>query len=160
MKEPLQVLFDSALKLLSDKHCTEYELRKQLAKKFTHLEQLEKQIEDTIHRLRELHLINDSRLAEIVAQRYNHKGNRFIYQKLKRKGIGDDIIAKTLAILDKESERAIEVLRKSNYSEGTISNKPTKWLRFLYNRGFSLKAIDEAASDLQAELIPQKSSIR
>lgn len=67
-----------AIKQLSDRNCSERDLRRYLEKEFLELPELDKCIDESMARLRELHLINDNRLAENIAQRYSHKGNRFI----------------------------------------------------------------------------------
>lgn len=81
-----------AIKLMADRACSERDLRRRLEKEFVELTDLDKRIDESIARLRELHLINDNRLAESIAQRYSHKGNRFIAQTLRQKGIPDEVI--------------------------------------------------------------------
>ena len=104
-------------------------------------------------RLRELQVINDNRLAESVAQRYSHKGNRFIAQTLKQKGVADDVIASVLASLDDEYSRALdEARRKGNRGTWTSAEDvKTGLAHFLSGRGFSHEAIKAVMSELGDE---------
>jgi regulatory protein len=109
-------------------------------------------IDESIARLRELHLINDNRLAESLAQRYSHKGNRFIAQTLRQKGIADEVITSVLKNMDDEFSRALDEARKkgSRKTEKSTDKMKTNCVRFLSGRGFShdsIKAVIKALSD-------------
>lgn len=112
----MTTLFDAALKHLSSRHCSEKELYRLLEKEFSAHPNLENAISQTLARLRELHLINDERIAESLSLRYRHKGNRFIRNVLRQKGLSDELIEYTLAQYGDEYERALEVLHKKLYS--------------------------------------------
>jgi len=144
-------LFDSALNELSNHNYSEKELRLVLAKEFASLEKVEEQIEETFKRLRELHLLNDARLAENLAYRYSQKGNRLITQTLRHKGIGQAVIEQTLASLGEEKNRAIEAARKRMRSLSNEEPRATeiKLLRFLSCRGFSADALKQAIQYLK-----------
>lgn len=142
-----------AIKLLSERHCSERDLRRCLEKEFIELPDLDKCIDESIARLRELHLMNDSRLAESIAQRYSHKGNRFIAQTLRQKGVSDEVIASVLDRLDDEYTRALdEARRKGSRKEGKgLEVLKTSLVRFLSGRGFSHDSIKAVIRELSDE---------
>lgn len=105
-------IFNAALKHLSAKSCSKNELKCILEKDFSSLNNVDDLIEQTIARLEKLHLINDSFIANSQAQRYQHKGNRFIAQKLQQKGLDKEFIDNTIESLPSEFERALPEARK------------------------------------------------
>lgn len=132
-------MFDKALKYLSSRALSEKELIHCLEQEFAADPALDKAIASTLTRLRELHLINDRRIAESLAFRYRHKGNRFIQHALRQKGFTDEVIEETLAECGDEYERALEVLHKKLYS---VYREPgeksaSRLYSFLASRGFS-----------------------
>ncbi|HHF7349611.1 TPA: regulatory protein RecX [Legionella feeleii] len=149
----MTTLFDAALKHLSSRHCSERELCRFLEKEFSSHPDLENAITQTIARLRELHLINDERIAESLSLRYRHKGNRFIRNVLRQKGLSDELIEKTLAQCGDEYERALEVLHKKLYSIYRTPDKKTmsRLYSFLSSRGFSQDVIHQAINNLQED---------
>ena len=142
-----------AIKLLSDRNCSERDLRYHLEKEFIELPDLDKHIDESIARLRELHLINDNRLAESIAQRYSHKGNRFIAQTLKQKGVTEESITSALSGLDAEYSRALDEARKkvSRKTGKSIEEFKMSLVRFLSGRGFSHDSIKAVIRDLGNE---------
>lgn len=114
----MNMIISTAIKLLSESNCSERDLRRRLEKECADLPEIDQCIESTIVRLRELHLINDNRLAESFAQRYIHKGNRFITQTLLQKGVGEEVIAAALVNIGDEYSRALDEARK-NWAEKT-----------------------------------------
>ena len=142
-----------AIKQLSDRNCSERDLRRHLEKEFVAWPELDKCIDETIARLRDLHLINDSRLAESVAQRYSHKGNRFIAQFLRQKGVDNEVIASALGSLEDEYSRALdEARRKDSRRTGkSLEDVKTSLVRFLSGRGFSHESIKAVIRDLSDE---------
>ena len=142
-----------AIKMLSDRTCSERDLRRRLEKEFVELPDLDKCIDESIARLRELHLINDNRLAESLAQRYSHKGNRFIAQTLRQKGITDEVITTVLGCLDDEYSRALDEARRkgSRKTEKSSEEVKTSLVRFLSGRGFSHDSIKAVIKDLSDE---------
>lgn len=146
-------IIEVAIKLLSDRNCSEHELKRQLEKEFSDLNDLDARIESAIVRLRELHLINDKRLAESLAERYEHKGNRFITQALRQKGVHSDVITDALRSLGDEVARAMDEARhKGNPDRYENSEKSkTRIYRFLSGRGFSEDTIDTVVNQLGEE---------
>jgi regulatory protein len=142
-----------AIKQLSDRNCSERGLRRYLEKEFQELPGLDKCIDEAMVRLRQLHLINDNRLAESVAQRYSHKGNRFIAQFLRQKGVADEVIANVLGGLDDEYSRAIDEARRkvSRKTGECLEEIKTNLSRFLSGRGFSHDTIKAVMRDLGDE---------
>lgn len=147
----MTTLFDAALKHLSSRHCSEHELHRILEKEFSAHPDLENAMSQTLARLRELHLINDERIAESLSLRYRHKGNRFIRNVLRQKGLSDELIEQTLAQCGDEYERALEVLHKKLYSIYRTPDEKTKsrLYSFLSSRSFSHEVIQQAINNLQ-----------
>lgn len=143
-------MLSTALKQLFDRNCSERDLRRHLEKKFIELPELDKCIDECIARLHELHLINDNRLAESMAQRYSHKGNRFITQLLSQKGVINEIIANTLSKLDDEYSRALDEARRKRHQETGkgLEELKTSLTRFLSGRGFTHDSIKAAIKNL------------
>lgn len=139
-----------ALKQLFDRNCSERDLRRHLEKEFVELPELDKCINECIARLHELHLINDNRLAESMAQRYSHKGNRFITQLLRQKGVKDEIIASVLSRLDDEYHRALNEARIKGLHETVsgLEELEISLTRFLSGRGFSHDSIKTVLRNL------------
>lgn len=146
-------IIEVAIKLLSDHNCSEFELVRRLEKEFSDLPDVDARIESAVKRLRELHLINDLRLAESLAERYEKKGNRFITQVLKQKGVNDEVIAGALSSLGDEYARALVETRKKGARKRDESPEKTKnrLFRFLSGRGFSFEAITKVVLQLQDE---------
>ncbi len=141
-------IIEVAIKLLSDHNCSEFELVRRLEKEFADLPDVDARIESAVKRLRELHLINDQRLAESLAERYEKKGNRFITQVLKQKGVNDEVIAEALSSLGDEYARALLEARKRDESPEKTKNR---LYRFLSGRGFSFEIITKVVQQLQNE---------
>jgi regulatory protein len=151
----MNTFIDTAIKYLSNHYCSEKELIRQLEKEFSHVPELDTQIQATIARLRELHLLNDNRLAESLSMRYIHKGNRFIQQILKQKGIKEEVIECILEHIEPEEVRALDEVRKKMRG---FKNEPaevinTKLARFLSGRGFSHTTIKTVFNELSEENI-------
>lgn len=142
-----------AMKWLSARNCSERDLRRHLEKEFVELPEVDKCIDESIARLRELHLINDNRLAESIAQRYSHKGNRFIAQSLRQKGVSDGIISSVLDSLDDEYNRALDEARRKGARKTGKSLEEIKvsLVRFLSGRSFSHDSIKTVISQLSDE---------
>ena len=146
-------IIEVAIKLLSDHNCSEHELRRRLEKEFFDLSDVDARIESAIVRLRELHLINDKRLAESLAERYMHKGNRFITQALRQKGVRDEVIVDALGSLGDEYARALDEARRkgSSSSFDNPEKVKTRVFRFLSGRGFSHDTINAVVRQLSNE---------
>ncbi|KTC76551.1 MULTISPECIES: regulatory protein RecX [Legionella] len=146
-------LLDTAMKLLSERFYSEHELGKQLGKMFADKPDIYALIQKTLKRLNELHLINDHRLAEGIATRYTHKGNRFIMQALRQREVRDEVIEDVLAQLGDEYSRALyEARRKSRGLSGEHPEKSkTRVYRFLSGRGFAYETIQAVCKQLSKE---------
>ncbi|HGU7323734.1 TPA: regulatory protein RecX [Legionella pneumophila] len=149
----MNTLIDAAIKYLSNHYCSEKELIRQLERDFSHVPELDAQIHATIARLRELHLINDNRLAESLSARYIHKGNRFIQQILKQKGVKEEVIEQVLEHIELEDVRALDEARKKmrGFKNDTDEAINTKLARFLSGRGFSHATIKTVLKQLREE---------
>lgn len=152
----MTTLLDTALKLLSARPLSERELTRLLEREFSAHQDLDQAIEATLARLRDLHVLDDHRLAESLSHRYRHKGNRFIRSVLKQKGLNDEVIEETLAECGDEYERALEVLHKKLYSVyRTPGEKSASRLySFLASRGFSHAVIQQAMKTIDETALP------
>lgn len=149
----MSTLLDTALKLLSARALSERELSRMLEQEFSSLPDLDEAIKSTLARLRELHILDDHRLAESLSNRYRHKGNRFIRSILKQKGLSEEVIEQTLAQCGDEYERALEALQKKLYSVYRTPDEKSKarLYSFLSSRGFSQDVIHQAIKNLYEE---------
>lgn len=142
-------IIDVALERISDCCCSQHELRLYLEKEFASLPNLESSLDSAFHRLEELELINDFRLATNLAQRYAHKGDRFISQILRQKGVAQETIDKVLSTLDNEDIRALDEARKKLASLWDCSENTMNLLeRFLSGRSFSGSVIKTVIGQL------------
>ena len=146
-------VFNAALKHLSARNVSENELSALLEKEFSAKPEVDELVSQTMGRLKELHLINDSFIANSQAQRYQHKGNRFIIQKLQQKGIDKEAIDNTIESLPCELERALPEARKKIRTMQSLDakGKENKLLRFLSSRGFSANTCYQVIDELKEE---------
>ena len=146
-------VFNAALKHLSARNVSENELSALLEKEFSAKPEVDELVSQTMGRLKELHLINDSFIANSQAQRYQHKGNRFIIQKLQQKGIDKEAIDNTIESLPCELERALPEARKKIRTMQSLDakNKENKLLRFLSSRGFGANTCYQVIDELKEE---------
>ena len=155
----MKTLFESALEHLSSRHCSERELRSLLEKDFATHSSLDEAINQVLEKLRELHLINDWRIAERLIQDYRHKGTRFIRNVLHQNNLPEELIEKALAECSDEYERALEVLRKQVYSTCRVPVEQSKphLMSVLDGCGFSQDVIQRALQTLHEEgLMPEQ----
>lgn len=145
-------IFNAALKHLSAINCSTSELKSILEAKFSFIVKIDEIVEKTIARLKELHLINDEFYASSLAQNHQHKGDRFIVQKLQQKRFSEEVVAHAIQSLPSEFERALPEARKKLQTLPSLGpkEKNNKLLSFLSSRGFSAstcyKIIDEATA--------------
>lgn len=151
----MTTLLDTALKLLSARPLSERELTRLLEREFNAQPDLDQAIEATLARLRDLHVLNDHRLAESLSHRYRHKGNRFIRNLLKQRGLRDEVIEQTLVECGDEYERALEALHKKLYSVYRTPDDKSKarLYTFLSSRGFSQAVIHQAIKALYEDTL-------
>lgn len=146
-------ILNVAIRQLTVKSRTEKELRQRLSRDFAELPDIDQILDEIILRLRELNFLNDSRYAENTSRLKVHKGNRFISQTLRQKGVDEGIIDEVLVGLPDEFERALEQAYKKQWSlQGMEPEKArAKLMRFLHSRSFSIKAITKVVKRLQEE---------
>lgn len=141
-------IINAAIQHLSDLGCSEHELRIYLKSKFANLPNLDSRINAVFKRLHELKLLNDLRLASNLAQHYAHKGDRFIIQMLKQKGITEQIISQVLDLLEKENIRALDAAREKLSTNISHTNSTNLLYRFLSGRSFSPASIQTVVGTL------------
>lgn len=146
-------IFNAALKHLSARNISIRELSSILEKEFSSKPEVDKLVSQTIRRLKELHLIDDNNIANSLTQRYQHKGNRFIAQKLQQKGINKESIDSAIESLPYEFERALPEARKELRSMQPLEGKAkeNKLLRFLSSRGFGANTCYKVIDELKEE---------
>ena len=146
-------MFDVALKHLSTRRISISELKSLLEKDFSSTPNVDELVEKTINRLKGLNLINDSYIASNQAQRYQHKGNRFIIQKLQQKGIDEESIDNAIESLPSEFERALPEARKKLRSIHNLEakSKENKLLQFLSSRAFSANTCYQVIDELKED---------
>jgi len=70
------------------------------------------EIEMALERLQEMYLLSDQKFAQAIARRYADRGNRFIVQKLKTKGVDAEQHEAAFDELATEYSRALQVGQK------------------------------------------------
>ena len=147
-------VLELAMKHLASRPCSARTLRALLEKDCPSLPDLEACIDATLKRLDELHLLNDNRSAELIAERYSHKGNRFIMQRLRREGFSADTIAAALNHVGDEAPRALDEARRKGrmLACASATEVEIRLVRFLSGRGFSHASINQVLQALRKEL--------
>ena len=134
----------AALKILSNRAISEAELQEQLLKDFANLTTVDQEVKATIAHLKDLHLLNDERIAGSLIWRYAHKGNRYIKAILAQKGIKEELITAMMSTLEAEEQRAFIEAKKKLRNLPLDQQEETKLYRFLTGRGFAGQSIKEA----------------
>jgi len=150
----MDIVFNAALKRISAKNIAISELRKKLESEFSSLEEVDEKVNSAIKRLKELNLLSDEFIASSQAERYQHKGNRFIEQRLKQKGIDEQSIKQALDALPDEYTRALEAAQKKlrTLQSDDTQARNNKLLRFLSSRGFGAGTCYQVLDELKEEL--------
>lgn len=137
--------YDKALKLLSFRPQSRYELRQKLSKRFT-----PETIQQVLARLAKESLIDDEKFAAIwVSERLltRHRSIQHLMAELRQKGIERRIIQTTISRIDKQIEIDAALGLAQRYA-----NKPPEKLRaILARRGFNYPTIREVEKKLQAQ---------
>lgn len=143
-------IINLAIDHLSKKSCSEAELREYLATECHDPSSGQEPIDKAIAYLKEHHLINDLRVAEQLALRHEHKGNRFITQILQQRHIAEAVIKQTLLNIADEKTRALAEGRKkiSTLAHLGLEETKTALARFLSGRQFSLNTINSVIEKL------------
>ncbi|MBS0617152.1 MAG: RecX family transcriptional regulator [Spirochaetes bacterium] len=102
-------------------------------------------IEPALVRLKEVHLLDDARVAQAIGQHYKDRGNRFIAHKLKAKGLAVDEHTAALEELPDEFERALAVAEKKLHSLKALDARVVrqKLYQHLAARGFGGGVIEK-----------------
>lgn len=137
--------YDKALKLLSFRPQSRYELKQKLAKRFA-----SDTIQHTLSRLTKEKLIDDERFAIAwVNERLltRHRSIQHLRAELQQKGVERRWIQAAIATIDETSE-ATAALRLAQRHTGQA---PEKLRAYLARRGFSYPTIREVEKQLQLE---------
>ena len=143
-----------SLDLLNYKSRSSAELKKRLLEEEFDAEE----IDSAIRRLQELHLISDEAISAMLARKYAHKGNRFIEQKMKLRGIELPHRESVLETMADEFSRAIYAAQKKI---GSLKGKDDnhirqKMYRFLASSGFGSEVIGKVMRHYPAFEIPEE----
>lgn len=144
-KKPLP-LKDRALALAARKLRSAAELKtKLLAEGYA-----EDEIDAAIARLGEIHLIDDNLVAHSISRRYADRGNRFIIQKMKTKGISAQEHDSAFEELPDELERALAAGAKKMKTLQGIEPRAAaqKLYQHLALRGFNGGVVQKAVRQL------------
>ncbi|MBV7389884.1 recombination regulator RecX [Enterococcus alishanensis] len=153
--------FQLALNYLSYQLRTEMEIRKylkdnEIPKEDRHL---------IVQRLVEMNLLDDENFAESYVRtqmRLGDKGPKILAQKLKQKGISNQLVETTLAkiSLSDQQDLALQVANKAlkKYRGKSSRETTTKIFQYLLQKGFSGDVIDFAIAELDfSDVIEQES---
>lgn len=134
--------FDSAMRMLSLRAHSEYELRQKLMVKYP-----EAAVSSAIERLKELKLIDDENFALLYAQElYNRKGfaPKRILLELKNRGINGFYAENAVNTLDIDKEIGIiKVIEKYKITNTSSPKEKDRVIRRLINMGYSYSDISK-----------------
>ena len=110
----------------------------------------EDEVDAAIQRLGEVHLIDDNLVAHSISRRYADRGNRFIAQKMKTKGISAEEHESAFEELPDEFERARAAGQKKLRSLKGLEPRAAgqKLYQHLALRGFSGSTIQRVVRSL------------
>ena len=138
--------YNKALDILSRRDHTEYEMRTKLKqKKYSGA-----QINGAVNKLFVNKLLDDAAFAQRYISstiRCKAVGPRWLQQKLKQKGIEDNIISETIAgLLDenKQLELIQQAIAKWRKLHPRHAADRTRLTRFLLSRGFQMQTFNQA----------------
>lgn len=122
----------------------------ELAKKLTSEGYPADEITAALERLREIHLVDDNLVAHSISRQYADRGNRFIVQKMKTKGISASEHESAFEELPDELERALAVGTKKLKSLQGIEPRAVaqKLYQHLALRGFNGAIVQKAVRQL------------
>ena len=130
---------EKALKLLSRKQYSRFEIKERLLRKYS-----EEEADKTVTKLEEIGLIDDEKYAKSIARSrllYSHRGKQAIKIELIQKHISKDIIDETVLALNKDDEytSAKELLesRLGRWKDLDINKKKQRAISLLTSHGFS-----------------------
>lgn len=134
--------FESAMKMLSLRAHSEYELKHKITQKFS------KEAADfAIEKLKALGLIDDEKFACLLAEElYNRKSYapKRILLELKNRGIDSQIAENAVNTLDIDREIGIiKVIEKYKIDENSTAKEKDRVIRRLLNMGYSFSDISK-----------------
>ncbi len=152
-KKTLQRIRNKALKILSLRAHSVFELKAKLLKKFSDQPEI---IEHVLQECVEQKLLDDSSFAEMYIhhrQNTSPRGRFALRMELQRKRVDADIISEVLETISDEDERtAVEKLAKQkllSFSQNLEKKKKKeKLFRFLSSRGFASGVIFEILEEI------------
>jgi regulatory protein len=146
--KPRPQVHDRALALAARRMRSEHELRKKLLSEGYG----EEEINTSLARLKEIYLLDDSKMALAVGRQYKDRGNRFITQKLKEKGIRSEEHTPALQELPDELERALAAGEKKLRSLKALEARVVaqKLYQHLALRGFGGSVVQKVVRQLTA----------
>ena len=112
----------------------------------------EETIEAALERLKEVHLLDDNLVAHSISRQYADRGNRFITQKMKLKGISAEEHESAFEELPDEFERALAAGEKKLRSLKGLEPRAAgqKLYQHLALRGFSGSTVQKVVRQLTA----------
>lgn len=142
VKKPQLSLKGRALRYLSMREHS----RLELARKLTPYVQEGEDLEEVLNFLERSNFLSNQRFSEsLVNRRQSRFGNQRIFAELGNHDLSADDMAEVKEKLQgSESDRAIEVLHKKFSSGPTDHMEKAKQMKFLMQRGFSSKAVQQA----------------
>ncbi len=134
--------FDSAMRMLSLRAHSEFELRHKLKMKFP-----EGAVDSAVEKLLSLGLLNDEKFACLLAEElYERKGfaPKRILLELKNRGIDGEFAQNAVNALDIEEKIGIiKVIEKSGINENSSKKEKDRVIRRLINMGYSFSDISK-----------------
>lgn len=142
VKKPQLSLKGRALRYLSMREHS----RLELARKLTPYVQEGEDLEEVLNFLERSNFLSNQRFSEsLVNRRQSRFGNQRIFAELGNHDLSADDMAEVKEKLQgSEIDRAIEVLHKKFSSGPTDHMEKAKQMKFLMQRGFSSKAVQQA----------------
>ncbi|MBC3880849.1 recombination regulator RecX [Undibacterium sp. LX40W] len=142
VKKPQLSLKGRALRYLSMREHS----RLELARKLTPYVQEGEDLEEVLNFLERSNFLSNQRFSEsLVNRRQSRFGNQRIFAELVNHDLSADDMAEVKEKLQgSEIDRAIEVLHKKFSSGPTDHMEKAKQMKFLMQRGFSSKAVQQA----------------
>src|SRR3989344_9502808 len=151
--EQLKKLLDYAIKLLSIRPRSTWELKHKLVGYAVKHKQPVKQIEEVISRLLQQNLLNDEEFVRWwVWQRktFRPKGGRLLAAELSARGVDKETISKVLADSSGEYEDAKNIAYKKAklLAKLPLQQSKTKLSELLESRGFSWETIKRVIDEM------------
>lgn len=152
-KDTDEVLYQSAIRLISYRFRSKTELTNRLIQKGYSADQ----VDQVMERLEQAHLIDDHKFAESwVDDRslFHPRSKRLLAVEMRGKGIASDIVAEVIENVKSEESLALDAGKKAlrRWQELEEKDFHKKGTDFLARRGFSYSVIRAVLPDLWNEL--------